>query len=156
VTLGNFADVGVPGVFSLVFVLFNTLFALPTQAEQVRCFKNVAEHLAPEGVFVVETFVPDVTGWNHGQDVRALTVTGDRVGLKVSRHDPVAQKIESQHVVFTNGEVRLYPVAIRYAWPAEIDLMAQLAGLKLRERWGNWKKESFGATSEKHISLYTR
>lgn len=156
VTLGDFAEVRVPGEFSLVFLAFNTLFALPTQAEQVRCFQNAARHLAPGGVFVVEAFVPDVGGWSGGQNVKALTVTPERIGLKVSRHDPVTQRMESQHVVVQNGEIRLYPVTVRYAWPPEIDLMGELAGLRLLHRWGSWSREPFRGTSEKHVSVYGR
>jgi SAM-dependent methyltransferase len=156
VTMGSFAEVSIPGEFSLVFVIFNTLFALLTQEEQVRCFRNAARHLAPDGVFVVEVFVPDVGSWRGGQDVRALTVTGDRIGLKVSKHDPLEQKIRSQHVVVRNGEIRMYPVEVRYAWPAELDLMAETAGLRLRHRWSNWARESFQAASEKHVSVYER
>jgi SAM-dependent methyltransferase len=156
VTMGSFAEVVIPGEFSLVFVLFNTLFALLTQDEQVRCFQNAARHLSADGVFVVEVFVPEVGSWRGGQDVRALTVTGDRIGLKVSKHDPLEQKIRSQHVVVRNGEIRMYPVEVRYAWPAELDLMAEIAGLRLRHRFGNWARESFQATSEKHVSVYER
>jgi len=156
VTLGSFSEVRIPAEFSLVFVVFNTLFALPTQEEQVRCFRNAALHLTAEGVFVIEAFVPDVGRWSGGQDVRALAVTGDRVGLKVSQHDPLAQRIKSQHLVVRNGEIRMYPVEVRYAWPAELDLMAEIAGLRLRQRWSNWDRESFKATSEKHISVYER
>jgi SAM-dependent methyltransferase len=156
VTTGSFAEASVPGEFSLVFVIFNTLFALLTQEEQVRCFRNAARHLSADGVFVVEVFVPDVGSWRGGQDVRALTVTGDRIGLKVSKHEPREQKIRSQHVVVRNGEIRMYPVEVRYAWPAELDLMAEIAGLRLRHRWSNWERESFKATSEKHISVYER
>jgi len=156
VTLGNFADVPVEGEFSLIFVVFNTFFALLEQQEQVRCFRNVAAHLASGGVFVVEAFVPDLASFTGRQNVKALTVTGDRVGLKVSRHDPVAQRLMSQHVVFTHGEVRLYPVEVRYVWPAEMDLMAELAGLRLRQRWGSWERDAFRATSERQIAVYER
>jgi SAM-dependent methyltransferase len=156
VTMGNFADVPVSGEFSLIFVVFNTFFALLDQKEQVRCFRNVAAHLTAGGVFVLEAFVPDIASFSGGQNLRALSVTGDRVGLKVSRHDPVEQRITSQHVVLRNGEVRLYPVTVRYAWPAEMDLMAELAGLTLRHRWGSWEREAFRAGSEKQIAVYGR
>jgi SAM-dependent methyltransferase len=156
VTMGNFADVAVDGKFSLIFVVYNTFFALQTQEEQVRCFRNVAEHLEEGGVFVVETFVPDAALLDRAGDVRATAVTEGRVGLKVSRHDPVGQKLRSQHVVFTDGGVSLYPVEVRYVWPAELDLMARLAGLSLRERWGGWGREEFNAGSVKHVSVYER
>jgi SAM-dependent methyltransferase len=157
VTMGDFADVGVEGKFALIFVVYNTLFALQTQEEQVRCFRNAAEHLEDGGVFVVETFVPDAALLGLQGDVRAMAVTARRVGLKATRHDPVGQKLRSQHVVFTDdGGVRLYPVEVRYVWPSEMDLMARLAGLRLRERWGGWGREEFGEASARHVSVYER
>lgn len=156
VTMGDFADVAVEGSFSLVFVVYNTFFALRTQEEQVRCFRNVAERLEPGGAFVLEAFVPDVAGFSRGHNVSVITVAGDRVGLKVSEHDPVGQRIKSQHVVFVNNEVRLYPVEVRYAWPSELDLMARLAGLCLRQRWRNWQGEAFESGGAKHISVYEK
>jgi SAM-dependent methyltransferase len=146
VTIGNFADVGVEGRYSLVFLLFNTLFALLTQEQQVRCFANVAEHLTEEGVFVVEAFVPDLTRFTHDQTVHAIEVGLDQLQLTASRHDAAAQRVDSSHVFLTNGGVRLYPVAIRYAWPSELDLMARLAGLRLLERWAGWRREPFDGT----------
>lgn len=154
VTIGNFADVDVEGEFPLVFIVFNTFFALLTQEEQVRCFRNVARHLTEGGTFVIEAFVPDVARFSGGQSVRASTVSDERVSLQVAQHDTLQQRIQSQHVVFVNGEVRLYPVEVRYAWPSELDLMAQLAGLELRHRWGNWNHEEFNQRHEKHISVY--
>lgn len=152
VTLGDLADVPVEGRFSLVFVVFNTLFALQTQRDQVRCFRNVAAHLAPGGAFVVEAFVPE----RALAPLRVTAVEADRAGLKISRHDPVAQRLTSQHVVLRDGEVRLYPVEVRYAWPSELDLMAELAGLRLRDRWGGWRREPFGPESARHVSVYGR
>lgn len=156
VTMGNFADVAVEGEFSLVFVVFNTFYALLIQEEQVRCFRNVARHLMKGGSFVIEAFVPDVARFSGGQSVRAYTVTDERVSLQVAQHDPLQQRMKSQNIVFINSEVRLYPVEIRYAWPSELDLMAQLAGLQLRHRWGNWNQEEFNPRDEKHISVYQR
>jgi len=132
VTSGDFADVGVEGKFSLVFIVFNTFFALQSQEEQIRCFRNVAERLTERGLFVIEAFVPDTKIFDGGQSVRATAVTSDRVSLKISQHDPVHQKMRSQHVVIIDNEVRLYPVEIRYVWPSEMDLMAKLAGLRQR------------------------
>jgi len=83
-------------------------------------------------------------------------VTTNRASLQVSQHDPVRQRVKSQHIVFVNDQARLFPVEVRYAWPSELDLMAQLAGLRLRHRWGNWRREDFKAESEKHISVYER
>ena len=156
VTQGSFADVPVDGEFALVYVVFNTFFALSSQEEQVRCFRNVADHLSPGGCFVIEAFVPDMTRFNHGQTNWATRVTEDLVELDVGRHEQATQKVVSQKVVITDGSVRLYPVQIRYAWPSELDLMAQLAGLRLRERWSNWQRESFTSESGKHISIYQK
>jgi SAM-dependent methyltransferase len=156
VTFGDFAEVGVAGEFSLVFVVYNTLFALQTQEEQVRCFRNVAARLRPGGAFVLEAFVPDLAQLSAGRGVRLLHMTDERVGLKIFQHDPVRQKLRSRHVVFTDGGSRLFPVEVRYAWPPELDLMAQLAGLRLRHRWGGWRREEFTAGSEKHVSVYER
>jgi SAM-dependent methyltransferase len=156
VTPGSFADVPVDGEFALVYVVFNTFFALSSQQEQVRCFRNVADHLSPDGCFVIEAFVPDMTRFHHGQANWATRVTEDLVELDVGRHEPATQRVISQKVVIMDGNVRLYPVQIRYAWPSELDLMAQLAGLRLRERWSNWNRESFTSESGKHISIYKK
>jgi len=121
---------------------------------QVRCFQNVAKHLAKTGVFVIEAFVPDVTRFTKGQTIRPMRITTDRLELDVSEHDPVTQRVVSQKVVMTDGQVKLYPVIIRYAWPAELDLMAQVAGLRLRERYTGWRHEPFTSDSQKHISVY--
>jgi len=154
VTQGSFADVAVEGEFALVYVVFNTFFALSSQEEQVRCFRNVAARLTRGGCFVIEAFVPDLTRFDHGQANWATKVTEDVVELDVGRHDQATQRVTSQKVVITDGNVRLYPVQIRYAWPSELDLMAQLAGMRLRERWSSWKREPFTSESGKHISIY--
>jgi SAM-dependent methyltransferase len=154
VTKGNFADVPVDGQFDLIYVVFNTFFALPSQAAQVNCFRNVAAHLTKSGCFVIEAFVPDVTRFVHGQANWATTVTADRVELDAGQHDAATQRVKSQRIVITDGNVQLYPVQIRYAWPSELDLMAQLAGLQLRERWSGWRREPFTSESQKHISVY--
>jgi len=154
VTQGNFAEVPVDGKFALVYIVFNTFFMLPSQEEQVRCFRNIAEHLAPGGCFAIEVFVPDVTRFSGGQVNWATKVTDDEVLLDVGNHDALTQRVVNQKVVITEGNVRLYPSQIRYCWPSELDLMAQLAGLRLRERWSNWKREPLTSESTKHISIY--
>jgi len=156
VTMGNFADVQVAGEFRLIFVVFNTFFGLVTQEEQVRCFQKVAARLGPGGTFVIEVFVPDMSRFQGGQELRTREVTTERVSLQASLHDPVLQRVKSQYIVFRNNQVNSYPVEIRYCWPSELDLMARLAGLRLRDRWGNWARGEFNATSEKHISVYER
>jgi len=154
VTPGNFADVPVDEKFSLIYIVFNTFFALSTQEGQVLCFRNVAAHLAPGGCFVMEAFVPDVTRFTGNQVNLATKVTTDEVQLDVGQHDAAMQRVISQKVVITDGSIKLFPVQIRYCWPSELDLMAQLAGLRLRERWSDWKREPFTSESGKHISIY--
>jgi SAM-dependent methyltransferase len=157
VTMGNFADVAVEGQFSLIYVLFNTFYALLTQDEQIRCFQNVARHLNRSqngGVFVVEAFVPDLARYNRQQVISAINISTDKVRLDATRLDPLTQQITSQHIHISEQGIRLYPVKLRYAWPAEIDLMARLAGLRLCDRWASWERTPFTAHSDKHISVY--
>ena len=154
VTIGNFADVGVKGSYSLIFVVFNTIFALGRQEEQVRCFANVAKRLRPGGLFLIEAFVPDPARFKEGQLVKVSRIGTDGVDLETSQHDPLNQRVVSQHVVIDRSGMKLYPVEIRYAWPAELDLMAQLAGMRLRERWSTWRRDPFVASSANYISIY--
>ena len=156
VSIGDFADVDVEGSFDLVFLVFNTLFNLTSQDEQVRCFRNVAEHLNDGGAFLVEAFVPDVTKFTDGQRMRAMQVGFDSVWFEAAMHDPVRQVIEHQRVRMTADGVRMIPLPMRYAWPAEIDLMAKLAGLELEHRWGGWDRSPFTAKSDFHISVYRK
>lgn len=154
VTIGDFAELDVEGDFSLVYVVFNTFFALLSQEDQVRCFSNVARRLREGGVFVIEAFVPDMTRWDRDQRIETRHVGGDSVVLDAAKHDPVEQRVASNHLVVSEAGVKLYPVRMRYAWPAELDLMARLAGLRLRERWAGWRREPFTASSGKHVSVY--
>ena len=156
ITMGDFADVGVDGRYSLIFVGFNTFFALNSQADQVRCFANVTEHLAEGGVFVLEAFFPDLARFDRGQRPHVTIVETDRVMIDAAKHDPVEPRVVSSHVVITEAGTKLYPVSIRYAFPAELDLMARLAGLKLQNRWGGWRREPFTADSQRHVSVYGR
>jgi SAM-dependent methyltransferase len=156
ITIGDFADVPIEGRFTLVYVVFNTLFALQTQEEQIRCFRNVAAHLLDGGVFVVEAFVPDLTRFDRDQRIETERVGLDQVWLGVARHHPVEQRVESQHVVLSEQGMRFYPVQLRYAYPSELDLMARLAGLQLQARFGGWRRESFTAASGMHVSVYER
>ena len=156
VTIGDFTEVGADGRFRLVYLVFNTLFALPSQQLQLRCLRNVAARLTDDGVFVVEVFVPDVTRYARGEYTGVRRLEPDWVMLNVSRHDPVSQTVDTQLVVLGAGGVRLQPIRLRYAWPAELDLMAQLAGLRLLHRWGGWRREPFTAASTAHVSVYGR
>jgi SAM-dependent methyltransferase len=156
VTMGNFADVPVDGTYRLIFVAFNTFFALLSQEDQVRCFENVAAHLAEDGVFVVTAFVPDLARFDRGQRVSVHKVEADRIVLNVDKHEPVGQVVSSQHIELTEQGLRFYPVSIRYAFPSELDLMGRVAGLRLRERWADWTREPFGPDSGHHVSVYER
>lgn len=154
VYVGNFAEVQVAGEFALVYVVFNTFFALGSQNDQVLCFRNVAARLSKDGCFVIEAFVPDLKRFSGGQVNWATRVNDERVELDAGQVDTVTQRVVSQKVVITDGNIRLYPLQIRYAWPSELDLMAQLAGLRLRERWSNWQRAPFDSDSARHISIY--
>lgn len=156
VTVGDFADVDVEGAFALVYVPFSTLFALDSQAEQIRCLANVATHLEPGGHFVMDAFVPDPSRLQGKQSVSVEHIAVDHVMIDVARHDPVAQRIDSSHVVIGSQGARLYPVMVRYAWPAELDAMALVAGLELQARYGDYDRSPFGAASGRHVSVYRR
>jgi hypothetical protein len=134
--------------------VFNTFFGLLTQEDQVRCFANISRLLADDGVFVIEAFVPDMKRFSGGQTVHAAQVTNEGVNLDVTIHDAASQRITCQHVLITERGVKLIPLQLRYVWPSEMDLMARLAGLRLRHRWGGWKGELFTSKSEKHVSVY--
>lgn len=155
VTVGDFADVPVVGAYRLIFVVWNTLFNLLTQEDQVRCFENVARHLSDDGSFVVEAFLPAfLYRLRNNQYVEAEGIEVDEVRLDVLRHDMATQMIEESHVSLSSGGVRLNPVVQRYAWPSELDLMARIAGLRLKQRWGGWKREPFNSSSTMHVSVY--
>jgi SAM-dependent methyltransferase len=156
IVIGDFADVAIEDRYALVYIVFNTLFALQTQEAQVRCFRNVAAHLADDGVFVVDAFVPDLTRFQRDQRVEAERVGLNHAWIGLARHYPVEQRVESQHVVLTEERLQFYPVQIRYAYPSELDLMARLAGLRLRDRFGGWRHEPFTAASGMHVSVYER
>jgi SAM-dependent methyltransferase len=157
VTLGNFADVGVPDSYDLIYIVYNTLFNLLTQDEQVRCFENVAAHLTAEGVFVIEGDLPtDFCRARKNQYIDLEDIEVDKVHLDIARYDPVTQLLEETHVTLSNKGTQLFPIITRYAWPSELDLMARIAGLHLRERWAGWNREPMTATSNNCISVYGR
>jgi SAM-dependent methyltransferase len=156
VIIGNMADVDIDGQFDLVFLVFNTLFNLTSQDDQVRCFCNVARRLTPRGVFVLEVFVPDVAHFVDRERVRTVTITFGSAVLEASIHDPVTQTINYQYIAATPKGLRLTPLPMRYVWPSEMDLMARLAGLELRNRWAGWDRSAFTAASTKHVSVYGR
>ena len=156
VTSGDFADVAVAGSFSLVFVINNTFLMLSSQEDQVRCFASVASHLDESGVFLVHAFVPDISRYDENQHLRASLPDVDSVRLDVSIHDAVNQIVDFRHLHLTEDGIRMYPGRLRYVWPSELDLMARLAGLSLRERWGDWQRAPFTTQSGAHVSVYGR
>lgn len=156
VTVGDFSQVALEQRFSLVFVVFNTLFNLQTQEEQIRCFASVAAHLDDGGCFVIEAFVPDLTRFDRGQRLAVSDLEPGTVWLEAARHDARRQFVDSQLVRMSGDGVRMFPVRIRYAWPSELDLMARLAGLRLRDRWGGWQRQPFSSSSNTHVSVYER
>jgi SAM-dependent methyltransferase len=156
VSLSDFRAPSVQGPFDLVYIVFNTLFALITQEDQLACFEAVANLLEPDGCFVIEAFVPDLSRFRRHQNLDVEEVALEEVRLTAARHDPVAQRIDSQHLLVSERGTRLLPVRIRYAWPSELDLMARLAGLELGARWGNWRRGPFTSESMGHVSMYRR
>jgi SAM-dependent methyltransferase len=156
VTIGDFAEVPADGEFDLVYVVFNTFFALLTQEDQIRCAGNVAARLRPGGRFVIEAFVPDLGRFNREQLVGANLVGLDRVRVEVTQHDRLAQTVSSQHLLIGTGGIQLYPVRLRYCWPSELNLICRLADLHLTDRYAGWHREPFNAASGSHISVYTR
>jgi SAM-dependent methyltransferase len=156
VTMGDFAEVPVPGAYRLIYVVYNTFNNLLTQEDQVRCFENVATHLTGDGSFLVEAEVPNFLYRVHeGQYVHAESIGVHEVRFDVGRHDPVAQRHDETHVRLTNEGVRLFPIVQRYTWPSELDLMARIAGLRLKERWDGWHREPFTSTGNV-VSVYGR
>jgi SAM-dependent methyltransferase len=154
--LGDMSKIAVDGEFPPVLVAANTLFMLASQDEQVDCFQAVARRLTPGGCFVVEAQVPEPRRYATRREVRAQRVDTDSVVLVASTFDPVTQRMEAQQIQLGEGGVRLVPGVLRFAWPAELDLMARLAGLRLSQRWGGWRHEPFTAATTLHVSVYER
>jgi SAM-dependent methyltransferase len=154
VLVGDMATTTTGRKYPLVYLVFNTIFNLLTQDDQVRCFENAARHLTDDGVFLVEAAVP--SAWlPSNQYVNAEQVESSYVVLDVCRYDPATQILDENHVRLDAGGVRLSPISCRLAWPSELDLMARLAGLELVDRWGGWEKERYTGEG-KHVSVYGR
>jgi SAM-dependent methyltransferase len=154
VTIGDFATTTVEGTFSVAYLVFNTIMNLTTQAAQVACFRNVAAHLQPGGCFVIEVGVPSLRRLPPGETIHAFHVSETRWGI--DEFDVARQGLTSHHFVVVDGKLEQVSVPFRYVWPAELDLMAELAGMSLRERWSDWKREPFTSESEKHISVWEK
>ncbi|ASO18857.1 SAM-dependent methyltransferase [Actinoalloteichus hoggarensis] len=155
-TIGDMAEVAVTGPFRLAYLVFNTLFNLVTQQRQIDCFRNVASVLEPGGLFVVECFIQDVTEFDRNQRVATRALTEDSVRMEYQLHDPVAQTVTYQRVRLGAEGTTLSPIRLRYCWPSELDLMARLAGMRLRERYDHWDRRPFTAASRRHVSVYER
>lgn len=156
VTMGDMSRVTTGRTYGLVYLVFNTIGNLLTQDDQVRCFENAARHLADDGVFVLECIVPTAPARPGHQYVDPEEIELDNVTLEVCRYDPLTQILDKNHVTITATGITLNPIRLRQAHPPEFDLMARIAGLQLRDRWGGWNREPFTATSRRHISVYTR
>lgn len=156
ITIGDFADVGVEGRFSLIFIAYNTFFVMLDAETQRVCLERVASHLASGGRFVMEGFVPDPGRFERGQNVEVTQVALDSAVLSVSRHDAATQRVDSLLVRVSDDGVRTWPVRLRYSYPSELDRMAELAGMRLEQRWGSWVREPFTGDSVKHVSVYAK
>ncbi len=156
VTIGDMADVEIEGTFDHVFLIYNTLFNLQSQEDQIRCFTNTAKRLAPGGTFLIEAFVPEFSAFTDHQKVKTNRLGISSVWLEAVTHDPLTQRLDFQRIRITNDGMKLVPLPLRYAYPPELDLMARLAGLQLKHRWGGWDKSAFTADSGAHISVYEK
>jgi SAM-dependent methyltransferase len=154
VTIGDFATTAVDGTFSVAYLVFNTIMNLTTQAAQVACFRNVAAHLEPGGCFVIEVVVPDLQRLPPGETIHAFHVSETRWGL--DEYDVARQGLTSHHFELVDGTLERLSIPFRYAWPSELDLMAQLAGMRLRERWSGWSREPFTSDSRAHVSVWEK
>ena len=154
VTIGDFATARAEGTFTLAYLVFNTIMNLTTQEAQVACFRNVAAHLEPGGCFVIEVHVPQLRRLPPGQNVVPFHVSPTRWAF--DRYDTATQAMSSNYIEVADGRGEYTSIPFRYVWPAELDLMAQLAGMRLRERWGGWRREPFTSESEQHVSVWEK
>ena len=154
VTIGDFSTTRVGSQFKLAYLVFNTIMNLTTQAEQVQCFSNVAHHLERDGLFVVEVLVPLLQQLPFGQTLMACNVSASE--LDFDEYDVANQGLVSHHFRTHDGTLADYPLPFRYVWPSELDLMAQLAGMTLVERWGGWDRQPFTSRSFMHVSVWNK
>jgi SAM-dependent methyltransferase len=154
VTIGDFATTTVDGTFSVAYLVFNTILNLTTQSAQVACFRNVAAQLEPGGCFVIEVGVPGLQRLAPGETFHVFHVSESRWGI--DEYDVATQGLTSHHFEIVDGRVERFSVPFRYAWPSELDLMAELAGMRLRQRWSGWKREPFTSDSSKHVSVWEK
>jgi len=154
VTIGDFATATADGTFSLAYLVFNTIMNLTTQDAQVACFRNVARHLEPGGCFVIEVGVPDLRRLPPGQNTVPWQVTPTRWAFDI--YDTATQAMSSDYITVEDGRGEYRSIPFRYVWPAELDLMARLAGMGLRDRWEGWSRQPFTSESGQHVSVWEK
>ncbi len=154
VTIGDFATVKVKETFRLAYLVFNTIMNLTAQAAQVAAFRNVAAHLEPGGCFVIETMVPDLRRLPYGE--RFVIYEASETHWGIDEYNVANQGLVSHHFEIRDGKVEKSSGPFRYVWPAELDLMAELAGMPLRERWAGWRGEPFTSDSRQHVSVWEK
>ena len=154
VTIGDFATTKVDGTFSVAYLVYNTIMNLTTQAAQVACFRNVAAHLQPGGCFVIEVGVPDLRRLPYGE--RFVIFDASETHWGIDEYDVATQGLTSHHFEVRDGRIEKSSGPFRYVWPAELDLMAEMAGMELRERWSGWKREPFTSDSRQHVSVWAK
>ncbi len=154
VTIGDFATTMVDGSFRLVYLVCNTIMNLTTQSAQVACFRNVAAHLQPGGCFVIDVMIPELRRLPPGETFHVFSGSENYWGI--DEYDVATQGLKSHHLEIVDGRVGRFSAPYRYVWPSELDLMAELGGMTLRERWGGWKREPFTSDSRKHISVWEK
>jgi SAM-dependent methyltransferase len=154
VTIGDFASTVVEGHFSVAYLVFNTIMNLTTQDAQVACFRNVAAHLEPGGCFVIEVGIPDLRRLPPGQTMVPFHVSPTRWAFDL--YDVATQAMSSNYIDVRDGRGEYTSIPFRYVWPSELDLMARLAGLRLRHRWDDWTREPFTSESTRHVSIWEK
>jgi len=154
VTIGDFSTARVKGTFTLAYLIRNTITNLTSQDQQVACFRNVAAHLEPGGCFVIEVYVPELRRLPPGETVHAFTVTPAHLGFE--EYDVATQIAYSHHYWVVDGQLETFSAPFRYVWPSELDLMAQIAGMRLRERWSDWDRAPFTSESRSHVSVWEK
>jgi SAM-dependent methyltransferase len=154
VTIGDFATTRVEGSFSVAYLVANTIMNLTTQEQQVVCFRNVAAHLESGGCFVIEVMVPRLQRLPPGERFQPFAVSPHHLGF--DEYDVAAQGLVSHHYWIEEGEIEVLSPPFRYVWPSELDLMAQLAGMALHDRWGDWQRRPFTSESDKHVSVWEK
>jgi len=154
VTIGDFTTARVDGTFTLVYLVRNTITNLTTQDDQVDCFRNVAAHLEPGGRFVIEVYVPELRRLPPGETIHVFTRTTTHLGFE--EYDVAKQLAVSHHYWVIDGQLETFSTPHRYVWPAELDLMARIAGMRLRERWSSWTREPFTSESRSHVSVWEK